>query len=149
MQVFGVKKIHRRTGRTADRTRRGRNLRGKRVAAEALESAVEYDIGVHVLQRGEPGFRHVWRRVLRLNALDRLERIQVVFVGHVVGNDQVGEIATANELDPQGIHLLQNGARRKHRAAVRRRTPSLILPETPDRSVNTANRARCRARGNQ
>lgn len=149
MNARPKEEVHRRGRRTAQRARGRGNLRGQGVIAEALEATVEHHVRVHVLERLEPGLGHVRRRVLSLDALDSLERIQVILVGDVITDDQVREVPAADQLDPEGVHLLEDRARRKHSASVGRGRPGLVLPESPHAAVDAANHAACGRRGDE
>lgn len=141
VQIFGIEHVHRGRRSTAHRRGRRGQLRRQGISAEALEAAVEHHVRLHVLQRGESRLGHVRRRVLGLDALDCLERIQVILVHHVVGDDEVGIVPAPDQLDPERVHLLEDGARTQHRQPVGRRRPRLVLPERPHAAVNAAHRA--------
>ena len=130
MNVLRIQKVHRTRWRATDGSA-GRGLCRQRVGAKALEATVEDDVGVQVLEALEARFRHVGGGILGLDALDGLQRVQVVLVHHVVGDDQVGVVATTHQRDPEGVHLLHDRCRTEGGTAVRGSRPSLVLPEGP------------------
>lgn len=140
MQVLGVEEV-RRGSRHAAYCGAGAGLGWQRVAAEALETTIQHNIGVHVLEALEASLSHVRCAVLSLNTLNCLQRVQVITVHHVVRDDQVREIPATDKLDPQRIKLLKDCSRAKRGAAVGSSRPGLVAPEGPLRTINTAHRA--------
>ncbi len=108
MQVFRVKKIHCRRRSTTDGGTRG-GLARQRIAAKPLEATIQHDVSIQVLQALKAKLGQIRCGVLRADTLDSLESIEVVAVRHVISDDQVRVVTAPDQLDPEGVHLAENG----------------------------------------
>ena len=130
MQVFRVDEIHGVRRRTADRV--AATYSGlERIAGKALKAAVEDDIRAHITKRLKANLREVRRATIGLNPLDGLQALKVKLPVVAVSNNQIGNVAPANELLVHRVHVVLNIGRGRRRAAVGNSGVSDVLPEGP------------------
>ena len=122
-----------------------------RVASAAVirrgtDTTVQHNVRRHasavVLERGKARTSHA--RAGLGDALDGLQRLQVVTVVVVVSNDQVRLVGATNELDSQSVHVTLNRGVGHNARTADRGIKHLGLPERPHGAVDAAVGARGR-----